>query len=155
MQYRKLGTTGLDVSRLCLGCMTFGTPDAGTHPWILDEAAAPPIQQRSRRPFPLAISAPHLHTIRQTALQLHGLRQTCSHRYMASIVKSSLRPIFQTCSRRGWRCAPSCNRYQYLCRWKISEKEIRPSNSAPMTSDVLFLTPIALGVLAWPVSLER
>lgn len=43
MQYVKLGTTGLDVSRLCLGCMTFGEPDAGTHPWTLGEDASRPI----------------------------------------------------------------------------------------------------------------
>ena len=43
MQYVKLGTTGLDVSKLCLGCMTFGEPDAGTHPWTLGEDASRPI----------------------------------------------------------------------------------------------------------------
>ncbi|MFG0679699.1 aldo/keto reductase [Pseudomonas sp. xss_4] len=43
MQYVKLGTTGLDISRLCLGCMTFGEPDAGTHPWTLGEDASKPI----------------------------------------------------------------------------------------------------------------
>jgi aryl-alcohol dehydrogenase-like predicted oxidoreductase len=43
MKFTKLGNTGLDVSRLCLGCMTFGDPDAGTHPWTLDEAASRPI----------------------------------------------------------------------------------------------------------------
>lgn len=43
MKFVKLGSTGLDVSRLCLGCMTFGDPDAGTHPWTLDEDASRPI----------------------------------------------------------------------------------------------------------------
>ncbi|WP_339492860.1 aldo/keto reductase [Pseudomonas sp. EA_15y_Pfl2_R67] len=43
MKYVKLGTTGLDVSRLCLGCMTFGEPNAGTHPWTLGEEASRPI----------------------------------------------------------------------------------------------------------------
>ena len=43
MHYVKLGTTGLDISRLCLGCMTFGEPDAGTHPWTLGEEASRPI----------------------------------------------------------------------------------------------------------------
>jgi aryl-alcohol dehydrogenase (NADP+) len=37
MQYVKLGNTGLDVSRLCLGCMSFGVPRDGTHAWTLDE----------------------------------------------------------------------------------------------------------------------
>ncbi|GAB0065073.1 hypothetical protein IBA8402_08340 [Pseudomonas syringae] len=43
MDYVKLGNTGLDISRLCLGCMTFGEPDAGTHPWTLGEEASRPI----------------------------------------------------------------------------------------------------------------
>jgi len=43
MDYVKLGSTGLDVSRLCLGCMTFGVPDRGTHPWTLDEEKSRPL----------------------------------------------------------------------------------------------------------------
>jgi len=39
MKYARLGTTGLEVSRICLGCMSFGVPDQGTHPWSLPEAA--------------------------------------------------------------------------------------------------------------------
>ena len=43
MDYAKLGATGLDVSRLCLGCMSFGVPGRGSHSWSLDEDAAKPI----------------------------------------------------------------------------------------------------------------
>ena len=43
----KLGRTGLDVSRLCLGCMTYGVPARGTHPWTLDEAASRPLIRRA------------------------------------------------------------------------------------------------------------
>ena len=42
MQYTKLGRTGLDVSRICLGCMSYGTPGTGTHPWSLGESEARP-----------------------------------------------------------------------------------------------------------------
>ena len=49
MDYVKLGRTGLEVSRLCLGCMTFGVPDRGTHPWTLDEDAEPPDLQAGAR----------------------------------------------------------------------------------------------------------
>jgi len=38
MKTTKLGTTGLEVSRLCLGCMTYGDP--GWRPWILPEKEA-------------------------------------------------------------------------------------------------------------------
>jgi len=47
MQYTKLGHTGLDVSRLCIGCMSFGIPDRGPHPWTLDEAQSRPILRRA------------------------------------------------------------------------------------------------------------
>ncbi|MFI6335797.1 aldo/keto reductase [Streptomyces sp. NPDC050535] len=43
MQYVKLGSTGLDVSRICLGCMSFGLPDRGVHEWTLDEEATRPL----------------------------------------------------------------------------------------------------------------
>ncbi|MBO4260421.1 aldo/keto reductase [Streptomyces griseorubiginosus] len=43
MQYVKLGSTGMDVSRICLGCMTYGLPDRGTHEWTLDEEASRPL----------------------------------------------------------------------------------------------------------------
>ena len=47
MEYVKLGRTGLDVSRLCLGCMTYGAPDRGRHPWTLAEPDARPLIQRA------------------------------------------------------------------------------------------------------------
>jgi aryl-alcohol dehydrogenase-like predicted oxidoreductase len=37
MNYKNLGNTGLKVSELCLGCMTFGVPERGDHPWTLPE----------------------------------------------------------------------------------------------------------------------
>lgn len=43
MEYVKLGNTGLDVSRLCLGCMTFGEPTRGMHEWTLDEEKSRPL----------------------------------------------------------------------------------------------------------------
>ncbi|SAL60991.1 aldo/keto reductase [Caballeronia terrestris] len=43
MDYVKLGSTGLDVSRLCLGCMTYGDPARGKHPWTLDEDRSRPL----------------------------------------------------------------------------------------------------------------
>lgn len=47
MQYVRLGQTGLKVSQLCLGCMSFGNPGQGVHPWVLDEAASRPIIRRA------------------------------------------------------------------------------------------------------------
>ncbi|MFC5449852.1 aldo/keto reductase [Paenibacillus aestuarii] len=43
MDYVKLGNTGLDVSRICLGCMSFGVAERWHHPWILNEERSRPI----------------------------------------------------------------------------------------------------------------
>ena len=45
MDYVGLGSTGLKVSRLCLGTMTYGTP--AWRPWVLDEATSRPFIQRA------------------------------------------------------------------------------------------------------------
>jgi aryl-alcohol dehydrogenase-like predicted oxidoreductase len=47
MEYVKLGRTGLDVSRICLGCMTYGVPDRGSHPWTLNEEQSRPFIRRA------------------------------------------------------------------------------------------------------------
>lgn len=43
MKYIKLGSTGLRVSPLCLGCMTYGIPARGDHAWTLPEDAGRPL----------------------------------------------------------------------------------------------------------------
>ena len=43
MKYRKLGSTGLDISPIALGCMTFGDPTRGNHTWSLPEAESRPV----------------------------------------------------------------------------------------------------------------
>ncbi|MCA1218647.1 aldo/keto reductase [Streptomyces sp. 8L] len=40
MRYTRLGNTGLEISAITLGCMSFGDPDRGTHPWSLGEEAS-------------------------------------------------------------------------------------------------------------------
>ena len=47
MKYVKLGNSGLEVSRICLGCMSFGAASPGMHNWGLDEAASRPIIERA------------------------------------------------------------------------------------------------------------
>jgi 1-deoxyxylulose-5-phosphate synthase len=43
MQYTRLGTSGLKVSRIALGCMSFGDTSRGFNEWALDDQAAEPI----------------------------------------------------------------------------------------------------------------
>ena len=47
MEYINLGKTGLKVSHICLGCMTYGVPERGSHPWSLPEEESRPFYQRA------------------------------------------------------------------------------------------------------------
>jgi aryl-alcohol dehydrogenase-like predicted oxidoreductase len=47
MDYVRLGHTGLKVSRICLGCMTYGDPARGNHAWTLPEAESAPFIARA------------------------------------------------------------------------------------------------------------
>ncbi len=47
MDYTKLGNTGIDVSRICLGCMGFGDPSRWIHQWVLDEEKSRPVIRRA------------------------------------------------------------------------------------------------------------
>ncbi|MGA7261888.1 MAG: aldo/keto reductase [Stellaceae bacterium] len=47
MEYTKLGRTGLDVSRICLGCMSYGGGNRGNHAWSLGEEESRPFIQRA------------------------------------------------------------------------------------------------------------
>ncbi len=47
MRHRTLGTTGLDVSSICLGCMSYGISDRGNHAWTLNEEESRPHIQRA------------------------------------------------------------------------------------------------------------
>ncbi len=47
MTYVRLGNTGLKVSRICLGCMSYGIPERGNHPWTLGEEQTRPFIKKA------------------------------------------------------------------------------------------------------------
>ena len=47
MEYANLGRSGLQVSRICLGCMSYGVPSRGAHAWSLDEERSRPFLRRA------------------------------------------------------------------------------------------------------------
>lgn len=47
MEYVRLGSTGMKVSRICLGCMGFGDAGRWIHKWVLDEEASRPVIKKA------------------------------------------------------------------------------------------------------------
>jgi len=47
MRYTKLGSTGLDISAIALGCMTYGDPARGAHEWTLSEDDSLPLLRQA------------------------------------------------------------------------------------------------------------
>jgi aryl-alcohol dehydrogenase-like predicted oxidoreductase len=47
MDYVNLGRSGLKVSRICLGCMSYGDPERGHHAWVLNEVDSRPFIRRA------------------------------------------------------------------------------------------------------------
>ena len=47
MKYKKLGRTGLDVSEICLGCMSYGEPKRGNHEWTVNEESSRPFIKKA------------------------------------------------------------------------------------------------------------
>jgi aryl-alcohol dehydrogenase-like predicted oxidoreductase len=47
VEYLKLGRTGLEVSRICLGCMSYGVKSRGNHSWVLEEDDSRPFIRRA------------------------------------------------------------------------------------------------------------
>ncbi len=47
MEYTRLGQTGLEISRICLGCMSYGDPNRGNHAWTLPEEQSRPFIKKA------------------------------------------------------------------------------------------------------------
>jgi 1-deoxyxylulose-5-phosphate synthase len=47
VEYTKLGSTGMDVSRICLGCMGFGDAERWLHKWVLNDENSRPIIKKA------------------------------------------------------------------------------------------------------------
>ncbi|VED92034.1 aldo/keto reductase [Streptococcus equinus] len=76
MEYTKLGNTGLEVSKLCLGCMSFGDASLGFNSgWLLDEEKSRVIIKKALD-WELIISMSFTFTV---GITIRRLKKPCLH----------------------------------------------------------------------------
>src|SRR5919202_1240241 len=95
MEYAKLGNTGMDVSRICLGCMGFGDAERCIHKWVLDEDNSRPIIQK-------ALELGSISSIPPTSIPSGGVRKSWGARCGTSRIamrSSSLPRSTAACAR--------------------------------------------------------
>jgi len=69
MEYVRLGSTGMQVSRICLGCMGFGDAERWTHKWVLNEENSRPIIKK-------ALELGSIFSIQPTSIPLGRVRRS-------------------------------------------------------------------------------
>ena len=120
MDYVKLGSTGLDVSPLALGCMSFGDPARGGHQWVVreDEARLAAVASQVAAQIDLLAAREQLAVARHTVAQarvaagevLSGLSEPNGAPTVAHIERETAhlqaRVRFWTNSTSRWRRTP-------------------------------------------------
>src|SRR3954468_10365599 len=96
MEYTKLGRTGLDVSRICLGCMSYGGGNLGNHAWSLPEEESRPFIKKA-----LEAGINFFDTANRYSLGNSEEILAARSRISRAATRSSLRPRFMA------GCAPA------------------------------------------------
>src|ERR671939_639965 len=163
MQYVKLGSTGLDVSRICLGCMTYGLPDRGVHEWTLDEEASRPLIRQALEAGANYVDLYQIHRydhatpVEETMEALHDLVKAGKVRYIgaSSMYAWEFSKAQYTAERHGWTKFVSMqNHYNLL--YREEEREMLPL-CADQGVSALPWSPLARGRLTrdWGTDTER
>ena len=75
MEYVRLGSTGLEVSRICLGCMSYGVAERGNHTWTLDEAASRPFIKQALEGAFGPLPAQYTSVLTESRNSIDGIQQ--------------------------------------------------------------------------------
>ncbi|GAA2866010.1 hypothetical protein GCM10010517_25420 [Streptosporangium fragile] len=158
MDYVKLGNTGLDVSRLFLGCMSFGDPGRGADTWTLPEDDSRALIRRAVEAGVNFIHRWDPHTpIEETLETLHDLVRAGKTRYIgaSSMYAWQFAKALHTADLHGWtRFVSMQNHYNLLNREE--EREMLPL-CADQGVGVLPWSPLARGRLTrdWDTETAR
>ncbi len=100
MDYVNLGSTGLKVSRLCLGMMTYGTPK--WRPWVLDAAAARPFMTRAIEAGINFFDTADMYSDGESEVALgNALKELGTKRHQVVIATKVFNPTGKTPNERG------------------------------------------------------
>ena len=103
MEYTRLGRSGLKVSRVGLGCMSYGQAASGMHQWTLDEDAAAPF---FRQAVELGVTFRHPANVYQggTSEEFMGraMRRFSRREDVVVLATQSARAMHDGAGGRGW-----------------------------------------------------
>src|ERR1700681_3747606 len=162
MDYVNLGKTGLKVSRICLGCMTYGQPATGkikpgSHAWALNEEESQPFLRQSLDLGINFFDTANVYSAgasEETLEALHEVVKSGTVRYIgaSSMYAWQFTKALYLADRHGWtRFVSMQNHYNLLNREE--EREMMPLCQAEGIG-VLPWSPLARGRLARPWQAE-
>jgi 1-deoxyxylulose-5-phosphate synthase len=99
MEYIRLGSTGLKVSRICLGTMTYGTPE--WRPWVLDEAASRPFLTRALEQGINFFDTADMYSLGRSEEVLGRVLKECASREQVVIATKAFYPTGEGPNDRG------------------------------------------------------
>ncbi|HHU6913810.1 TPA: aldo/keto reductase [Klebsiella pneumoniae] len=148
MKYVNLGRSGLKVSRLCLGCMSYGEPERLPQPWSLDEKASRPL---IRQALEAGIN------FFETMEALHDVVKAGKARYIGASSMEAWRfaKMQHTAERNGWTRFITMQP-QYNLLYREEEREMLPL-CEDQGVGVIPWSPMARGRLTrdWSVTSRR
>ena len=135
MQYTRLGDTGLKVSRICLGMMTYGSPQ--WRPWVMDEEASRPVVRHAVELGINFFDTADMYSAGESEV-LTGkfLREFCSARRSSSPPRCITRSTWASRAAPAARASRTGGRTWTACRASASSTRWTPACSAwaPTTS---------------------
>jgi aryl-alcohol dehydrogenase (NADP+) len=99
MEYIRLGSTGLKVSRICLGTMTYGTPE--WRPWVLDETASRPFLTRALEQGIYFFDTADMYSRGRSEEVLGRVLKECASREQVVIATKAFYPMGDSPNDRG------------------------------------------------------
>ena len=149
MNYTKLGESGLTISRLVLGCMSYGEPGRGGHGWSLDEDASRPFFRAAVEAGITTFDTANVYSLGSSEVITGRMLREFTTRDQVLIATKLAMPMGQHVAELGGWTPFVSMQDQYNPIMREEEREMHPFCSATGVG-VLSYSPLARGRLSRP-----